>query len=494
MALIFMDGFDKYGGLNSNAGYASLLMTAGEWNSSGNLCTIVAGLSSPGFAMQPGGTGTLTKVLPTNYNRLIGGIRISSAFTGTCGVYFLDGGTVQCCISIASTVTFRNGTVGGTVIATSPTSITANSIHYYEWDITFGNSASYQIWMDGVSVMSGTGDTTASANAFANGFQLTQPSAAGACQFDDLYIFDPTGSTNNAVLLTSPRVETTFPTSDGTVQFGFGAAILGSAGQRTQGSVATVANCMGLRRFTPVVAGTINSISISSNASSATANFRPVIYSDSSGAAGTLMSAGSTVTGISSGVPLTLNLTTPQSLSAGTQYWLGFMTDTAFNMAASDNNALGYRANATFSSGAPGTAPAMTAGFGSWLLWGNLTGVTGNNWYEVSLSPPAGLPSYVFDATVGHEDLYNFGPLSALPAVVYGVAVKAYIQRSDSGAKSVSLRILSSGTDSGGSVTGIVPATSFGWLTSLFITEPSAGAPWTGITLNAAQSGLKVDS
>jgi hypothetical protein len=502
MALLLLDGFDKYGPANLSLNVGPLL-TAGEWTSASTAWTVVAPLSSTGQAIAAtmSVANMLLKTLSASYSRLLGGIRFSSNLAGpfNAGVYFSDGGTAQCSITVnvsTGTISLRNGVANGTALATSSTSVSASTTHYLEWDITFGNSAAYQVWLDGVSLFSGTGDTTATANNNANGFGFIGASGGGqTITVDDLYLFDSTGSTNNAVLLNSPRVETTFPVSDSAVQFAVGAGILGSNAQRTTTTNAPTAASLILRRFTPAVAGTLNSITIMPAATSATANFRGVVYADSGGTApGTLMSSGTQVTGVTSGTAATLPLTTPQSLSAGTQYWIGFINDTAVTLQQSDAGNLGYRAANTYASGAPGTAPAMTSGLPSYLFWGNLTSISGNNWYESAQQPPPGAPSYVFDATVGHEDLYNFGALSVAPAFVYGVAVKGYVQKSDSGAKTISLRTKSSSTDSGGSSTGQAPATTFGWMTSLFPTDPNTSAAWTGSALNAATSGFKVDS
>jgi hypothetical protein len=81
-----------------------------------------------------------------------------------------------------------------------------------------------------------------------------------------------------------------------------------------------------------------------------------------------------------------------------------------------------------------------------------------------------------------------------VPGTVHAVALKGYCQRSDSGAKTVSLRVKSGSTDSGGSNTGQTPATSFGWLTSYFPTDPNTSLPWIGINLDAATAGFKIDS
>lgn len=502
MALLFCDGFDKYGPANSNSTAVVALLTAGEWTSAAATLNVVASLSATGQALVLSPLATslgLVKTLSASYSRLIGGFRFASTLGGVggAGLGFGDANTLQCTISInaAGTISLRTGAIAGTALATSSTSITANSTHYLEWDITFGTSAAYQVWLDGVSVFSGTGNTRGgTANNSAN--QLIFTGAGGATQVvtvDDLYLFDATGSTNNAILLNSPRIETTFPISDSAVQFAVGAAILGSSVARTAAVFSATNNFLYLRRFTPTVSGTLNSVTLMPAATSVGALHRGVIYADSAGAPGTLMSVGANQTGVTSGVAKDLPLSS-QSLVAGTSYWLGFMGDTSLNMSQLDANATGYRAAATFGSGAPGTAPGMTAGQGSFLLWGNLSGITAANFSEVSQQPPAGQYSYLADSTVGHEDLYGFNPMTATPGSVHAVALKGYCQRSDTGAKTVSLRIKSGGTDSGGSITGQSPATTYGWLASYFPTDPNTGGAWTGAALDAATAGIKVDS
>lgn len=496
MALLFCDGMDKYGGISTSATNVAALM-AGEWTTITG-AGIAAPLSATGQALSVS-NGNVTKTLGANYGRLIGGVRLSCNLTSNpVGIQFQDAGTAQTGIGIATTgiISLRSGSyTTGTILGSGGTAISANTTHYLEWDITFGASAAYNVYLDGVSIISGTGHTTATANNTASGFQLiagTGPTVT----YDDLYLFDTTTTVNNAVLLTSPRIETQLPTADSTVQFAVGASVLGGTVARTATQFTSAANQFYLRPFTPSRACTLNSISITGNASSATINLRPIVYADSTGTPGTLLSAGSTVTGITAGATTAMPLTTPQSLTAGTQYWLGYMCDTAVASVfiTGDTSAAGRTATSTFASGAPGSAPATTSGQASVLLWGNITLASAANYYEVSQQPPAGLNSYVFDATVGHEDLYNFPALSNPASVVYAVAVKSFVEKSDTGARTISFRTNSSGTDSGGSLTGQAPGTSFAWMGSLFPTDPATGVAWTVAALNLATGGIRNDS
>src|SRR5215472_3464026 len=136
MALLFVDGFDKYGGVNTNGNAVSFLMQQGEWTavSTSVNSTIVAGLSSTGFAYSTAQSVTTSKTLAASYARLIGGVRFSSTLgSAVGGIQFYDAGTAQCSITFNSAGTFsvRNGTYnGGTVLGTSTATVTANSIHY----------------------------------------------------------------------------------------------------------------------------------------------------------------------------------------------------------------------------------------------------------------------------------------------------------------------------------------------------------------------------
>jgi len=366
-------------------------------------------------------------------------------------------------------------------------------VHYLEFDISFGNSANYQIWLDGISILSGVGDTTATANNSANmvGFGNSNTNVT---TIDDFYLFDTSGTTNNAVLLTSPRIETQFPNADNSVQFASGSAVLGSGFATAGNAITPSANQFRLHPYTPSVNMTINSIVMLAATGNGSLQLRPLVYADSAGLPGTLMSTGSTVIGTTTGVAKVMPLTTPQSLSAGTQYWIGFMSDlNAASLFQVGDTAVQDRvATVTFSGGAPSTAPA-TAQTASAVMFGLVT-VTGNNWYEVSQNPSQGNNSYVFDATVGHEDLYQFPSLTAPTTLIYAVAMKGNASKSDAGAKTMSMRMKSGAVDSGGSAASLTPATSYTWMTSYFNADPANGLPWTLTGLNTALGGIRVES
>jgi len=500
MATVFIDGFDKYGPVSVNAFNASEL-TQGEWTvaSSGGFL-IKAGLSATGYSLYlPSPNGLmLSKTLPNNYSRLICGFRFSTDLSGTFEITFTDSNTTQCSVSVNKTTGLFTVWTGdffsGTKIVTSTTSITANTTHYLEVDMTFSATGTYNVWLDGVSLLTGTGNLKTTSNTTANQLQfLTSGTNAPVMQIDDLYLFDTTTSFNNAALLTNPRIETQYPVSDSQTQFTNVGTIIGQSYNVTLSGNDPGANTLFLRRFQSSVAQTVNSISCVPQTTNATANFKAVIYSDSAGNPNTLLSSGTQVTGTTANATLTGALTTPQALTAGTFYWIGFIGDTDITLQNVDSTTTGQQAANTYSSGAPATAPTMSINHASWVLWGNCTGAA-TNWEAVDIDPQPGDISSIKSSTVGNEDLYNFPGLTTNPLNIYTMAVKANCKRSDSGPRTIDLRTKSGATDSGGSVTGQTPATSYVWQDSYFDTDPATGAAWTTTGVNSAISGPKVSS
>jgi hypothetical protein len=498
MADIFIEGFDKYGGIDNNNSTVGNLLTAGEWTSQPTgTVTIVAGLSSTGYALSISYSGTaaqLVKTLSATYTRLIGGIRFNpNALTSNqAGFGFASSGTQACTITInnAGTISLRTGNSSGTALATSSSSVAVGSTHYLEWDITFGASSAYQLWLDGVSIFSGTGNT---ANGVSNVNQFNFfGSSTNILYFDDLYLFDSTGGTNNAVLNTNPRIETQFPTADSSVQFSFGAAVLGNPNIASSGTQASGITLF-LRTFTPAVACVLNSVACVTNLTNGAAKYKATLYADSAGLPGSLLATGAETVGVIANSTLLSAFSSGQTLTASTAYWIGFITDTTTTVWKSDNNNLGWSKTNTYASGPPNPAGSGSSGQGSFGIWGNLTGVS-VNYFEDSVNPPPGDLSYVFASSSGYEDLYSFPALSTNPLNIYTVCVKGNIKKSDTGTRTIDLRMKSMSSDSAGSNGGQTPGTSYQWLDSFFDTDPGTGSAWTTSGLNAATSGVKIAS
>ena len=364
MRTVFLEGFDKYGANNVTvyAGTSLLNLILMEWTSVSNTIAIPSigaglnGISGYSFYLPTYNYGEgfapsspyLSKTLPSSYSRIIGGIRVISALSTTYpwNINFVSTGGTMCSIGLNNSgkIYLASGSAAGSALATSSVSIAANSTHYIEWDITFASSGgAYTVWLDGVEVVTGTANTSASISpATCSSISLMNSSGSndstmGNCYIDDLYLFSSAGSINNAVLNTGPFIQTQFPNADsGTVQFSIGEGILGQTYGTTSNTNAPGANYIFLRPFTPTYNCTLESVSVLPAATSSGANIQAVIYGDSTGSPHTLLSAGTTVTGLTAGTILTSNLTSPPSLNNGTQDWLGFITDTSVALYETD--------------------------------------------------------------------------------------------------------------------------------------------------------------
>jgi hypothetical protein len=517
MAALWLDGFDHFGPAGQTTPSASSLMLADYQTAHGSLAIAAPLSTSGGYALAITNLANygLAKSLPAS-GRLVGGFRFSSPIVASqspnWSFELQHAGTTICSITFdgpAAKLSIRTGIRTGTILATAAAALLANSIHYLEWDITFGAASAYQVWLDGISIMSGTGNT-GSGQTTADGFAFWANGTGSSITVDDLYVFDTTGAVNNAVVLTSPVVVTQYPLGDSQKQWtnagnvilpaGLGSGMTG-VGNTSGANNSPGANQLCLMRFVPAVACTLNSVGLQMLATSSTANFRATLYADSGGTPGALVATGTQVTGCTTGTANTLPFASGQALTAGTAYWLGYIVDTVAQLAvfeATTVSTLGQRKANTYSSGAPATGAGMTLNQVTWEIWGNCTGAAGN-YSSILGNPangtgPAGDNATINGSTVGAEDLYGFPALPGLVSTVYAVAVKAHVKRSDSGARTVDLHTVSGGTDGTGSAAAQTPPTSYGWQTSYFDTDPHTGAAWTATAVNTATHGPRIAS
>lgn len=513
MTIAFIEGFDKYGPAAANATTAMTVSSfvnasKGIWNASAGVQQFIgpplasAGIGSLAMiGVIPGMSSTAT--LGGNYTRAIGGcyIKINTLRgpnTQLSYILFLDAGVVQGSIgfNLAGNILVMNA--AGTIIGTSTGTVIAGTAFNLEWNIGMSNSATWQVWLNGSSILSGSAaNFHGSANNFYQQIKLQSPSSGTqvGCdlQYDHLYVDDGTG----AVLNSNPVIETDFPTSDSAVQFGVGAFALGFYNNLGVNGAATPgANQLALRKVTaPTGGATLNSVTIIPHATSAAANYKAVLYADSAGSPGALLATGTQVTGTTADTTLTLPFAGGQALTTVTSYWIGFITDTSVNLNTSDVGTTGWTKANTYASGAPnpaGVAGSTTAA--NWCLWGNCTGTT-TNWIETSEQQPLGAWGdfgYVFDSTVGHEDLFGVNALVLSPSTIYAVAVSGFMKDNTAGARTVTLNTKSGGTDSPGTNAGFTPSTAYGWFQSMWLTDPNTSAAWTAANLNAALAGYKI--
>ena len=512
MATELYDGFDKYGPANTVFPSVIAALAAGGWNVStngqgnpANELTVIPGLNGAGEALQfvPGAEATifLSKALSANYNRLVGGVRFSVNYisnTGGFNIVFIDSMTPQCSIGVqplSGFITMNQGD-NGALLEQSGAAVAYSTIHYIEWDITFGigGSGSWTIWLDGVQIMANTGTTQQSANAYSNVFQFATAtsglSAGPTSAIDDVYLFNSTGSVNTAALLSNPIVVTQFPNADQQTQFANAGNVFGNTYSSDQSNYTMGNNTLYLAKFTPNVNCTVNDIVLLPESTNGTAEFKGVIYSDNSGVPNSLLSSGTQVTGCVIGVKLELPLATPQNLTANTPYWIGLIGNSNVAFLQFDGRLFGYTVANTYTSGAPATAPSMTGNQASLLLYGSCTGAA-TNWESMALNPPIGDDSSVTTTSTGIEDLYAFPNLPANVTEVYSVAVTGNAETPAAGSHTIDLITSSNGTSSAGSAADQAVTSSYTWYRSYFDVDPHTTLSWSIPNVNAAYHGME---
>jgi hypothetical protein len=510
MAIAILEGFDKYGppqvvGTGGQAGNQFALAVRGEWTvvgANGNSCIGVPLSATGGSLIMVGQNGVsgsgLAKSFGANFATAVGGVRLQVNSFGVNGsfqnIILRDSATTQAAIGVDNSGHILLFNAAGTQIGTSVSTITAGAPHYIEWSIAMSATGGYTIYLDGVSILTGTGNFHGSANNFYNSilFQATGTGGAGTnFSVDDLYIDDGSGSP----LLTSPIVQTQFPNSDSAVAFTQGAYAVGYWNALSNANATAPGVALGLRGFTCPAGGvTLNSVSFIPQATSAAAKVKAVLYADSAGSPGSLIATGTEVIGTVAGTVFTAPFASGQTLSAGTAYWIGYITDTSVVIAVGETSLAGRAKANTYASGAPNPAGTMTTGLQSWMMWGNTSAATTNNAVEAEQAPLGiwGDFGFVTSSTIGNEDLFGFPALTGSPVSVYAVAVKSYMRDATAGARTVTLNTKSGATDSPGSNAGFTPSTTYGWAASMFLTDPNTGTAWGVAGVNAAVSGYKI--
>lgn len=214
MTLLFVDGFDHY---------ATADITK-KWTSLNGSPTIGAlGRRLSGQLRISNTACHVTKTFSANASWVIG-VAYSVASLPSSSVLvaeLLDNGTTQCDIRLNPDGTLsatRNGTAvtGGT----STTALSAGAFYYIEWKVTIADSiaaGSCKVRLNGVEIINVTTgqDLKNTANAYATQVRIGNRTAnPHTADYDDLYICDQNGSTNND-FLGDCRIDTQFPNGDG---------------------------------------------------------------------------------------------------------------------------------------------------------------------------------------------------------------------------------------------------------------------------------------
>lgn len=220
MALLFMDGFDHYATADFSKKYtsagASVSLAATSGRRGGGALQCAASTTQ----------GVLTKTFAAGASWVIGFAFSGSQYGGSSSpslAALLDSGSLQCELRVNADGTLSVTRAGNAVTGgTSVQALNANAFAFIEWKVTIADSIGANTCkvrvngVDWITVATGQ-DLKATANASANQVRIgngTSSTSGATLLWDDLYICDQSGSTNND-FLGDVRVDTLYPTSDG---------------------------------------------------------------------------------------------------------------------------------------------------------------------------------------------------------------------------------------------------------------------------------------
>jgi hypothetical protein len=216
MALLFIDGFDHY----ATADITKKWATAGA----NNTIESSSGRRSGGALRCTSTDNDLTRTFAATSTVIVGFAINPSAYAANGQlIQLMDSGTVQCTLFLNTdgTLSVFRSTSTAVTDGTSVASIPTGSFSYIEFKVTIADSisaGSCKVRLNGVDIITvATGqDLKATSNTTANSLRLSSSStlASTVLLFDDFYLCDATGSTNND-FLGDVRVDAIYPTADG---------------------------------------------------------------------------------------------------------------------------------------------------------------------------------------------------------------------------------------------------------------------------------------
>ncbi len=488
MAWIIGDSFDWYTNIADAAANFWDAAVSHSFSASGRFAgsqCLVNGLSNAT-------TIGLSKVSGSNdaTHHIALAFRQTTALSGTTNIFWItlyDGTTAQCTIVFRSdgTILLTSGASSGSTLATYSSAFIQNTWAAFEFEITINNTTGvFKVRKDGAG--SDSHSTTSlntrggTANNYANKLAIGSTSTSFTQNIDDFLWFSTSGAAPNTWVGDVRAVQLLPISNSGTTQF------TGSLQVGTPNAVSsTTSRASGVttyRSFVATYSGTVPSGTFMVS-TGGTGNVKVALYDASNGGnPGTALATSSAIVNPTTGTqPYTFS--SPPTIVKGTTYYMAFDQDftviyTAAGGASGINNTTAY-----------GSFPATNPGSFSTLAvcpFFTLNITTTNNSELVMEAIHNDTTDYVYDSTTGHLDFYNLGSLSYTPASVLAVQTRAYMCKSDTGARTGAIQ-MKSGTITNSATLSL--STSWQHLTRVDLLDPNTGVAWAAAAVNAITVG-----
>jgi len=503
MSWIVGDGFDYYGNVADLA--RSVWDTVPNSPSLGSVAlTTKPARFSPGQYVYGSGANYTwgTKTIGSNETTLYIAVAVymeGAPLGAYAGVYFkfLDAGAAQCTIVLEATgnIVLKRGDQNGTVVATYTAAMPQDLWQHFQFKVVIDPTAgTFTVRKNGAPTDTFTAtalNTRATANSYANSFAWGNGSvSANYFRIDDLLVYSGSGAAPNT-WVGDTRAICLPAVADSAVQFtatpGGTQAVASGSNVINQAFNANEINFT--NTITPTRGGLLSNITLSLQ-SGVTGNLQAAIYLGDGGGGypGTRMAVSTAVTNPGAG---TVTFTFPAGtyLSPGNTYVWAILANVAFT-AMSATATRWYKAQ-PYASGFPDPAGAISTDAATRFPYmvATLTG----NCLMVSELLANGDTDYVLSATPTQQDLYDVADLVGVTAqAIIGVVSKIYVKKSDAGARTGQLQVVSGAT----TVTGVDTALSstYSYLSRVDTTDPNTAAAWTLAGVAGIKVGAKVTS
>jgi len=370
----------------------------------------------------------------------------SYALSGTtlnAYIQLIDGATNQCCIVFRSdgAILLTSGGPTGTVLDTYLGAITLTSQWFaFDIEVVINNTTgSWAVRRNGNTSndhaqgsLNTRGGTT---NNYANKIAIGQQAyTASGQRFDD---FLWRSDASSVAWVGDIRTYVRMPASDVSVQFTrIASAIQTPFSPNTTGSVTNTT-----ARFTPFTAaydGTIGAATVTMT-TGYTGNLKCSLFASSGGQPGAVLGSATTISNPATGSNA-ITFGTPVPVVQGTQYFLGFISDTSSGTYSFGPNSLGFQQTGTTYAAFPVASPTVTT---SNPVIATLTITPSTNKCLVNEAQQDGATTYVYDSNVGDADFYGIAPIAVTPASVVAVTTRGFVQKSDAGSRSGGVQLRS---------------------------------------------------
>lgn len=489
MAFFFGDGFDLY---------STIIDCGSYWDTTFGTTVSLALSSSGRFAGSRGisitsGSSSNPYIFKTSNNNdavhhLVLAIQQTVALSGTqAGIAFTfyDGASAQCSIYFRAdgAIYLTSGNSGGATLASYVGALTAiNTWYAFEIEVVINNTTgsisvrkngnpSNDFFLGSLNTRAGT------TNNYANKIGVSNSWSNNNAQVIDDFIWR--SDTSSVPWVGDVRCYTRMPLADSSVQFTRSGSVVPLT-PFVQGATATpVVTVARFQPFTMPCDGAIGTLSLSLAAANA-GNVKCTIFASSGTAPTTILGSATTLTGLIIGSN-TFTFGTPVTITRGTQYWVGFITDTAAanSWNTTSSATAGLQQTGTTYAAFP-TASPTTATTAALIVTVNITSSV-NASFVADIQQDAAA-SYVLSSTNGQADLYTIGSIANTPGTIIGVTTRGYFQKSDAGTRNATVQLKSGATTVQGTSTAL--NTTWGWIARNDLVDPATGAAWTATSVN----------